>query len=303
MELHREFRPQTFDEFFGNEALVKSLKTTIGRKHVYLFHGDRGCGKTTLARLLANELKIGKLDLFELNAADATGVDDARQILAYVPLLPTEGDRKMYIIDEVHRFTANAQDALLKVLEEPPDHVYFVLCTTNVGKVAATLKSRCGDAYKVSRLKRKEVMNLVDWVGDNIELKLETRLVKAIAQASDGIPRESLVLLDLVREMEDVDEAIELLDGGISTEPELRDLCSLLLKQGKNKWNAAREILADLDLEPETVRRGILGYMSKVVLNSESADHAANLMEEFIEPFYDTGKPGLVLAVYRACLL
>lgn len=303
MELHLECRPKTFDEFIGNAPLIKSLRSTIGRKHVYLFHGERGCGKTTLARLVADELGVKGFDLFELNAADATGVDDARMILANVSLLPIEGDRKMYIIDEVHRFTANAQDALLKILEEPPEHVYFVLCTTNPGKLVSTIRSRSGDAFRVSRLKRKEIQGLLQSAIDNyIEWGIDDKVVSAIIEAADGIPRDALVLLDMVMEMKDVDEALEVIKGGVDAVPEVGELCRLLLMKRKGKWDTARKILKEIDDDAETTRRRMLGYFAKVLLDSES-DHVANLMEEFLDNVYDSGQAGLVLAVYRSCLI
>lgn len=297
MELHRKYRPGDFHEFIGNDALIKSLKSTIGRKHVYLFHGPKGCGKTTLARLVGSALKIE--DVFEYNAADRTGVDDARKLIRDVQLLPARGDRKMYIIDEIHRMSPNAQDDLLKTLEEPPDHVFFALCTTKPGKLVDTIRSRAGECYKVTRFKKKPMLVLLEWVIKTEEIKITDNVFVAIIDNAEGIPRDALIMLDMVRDMEDPDDALDLLEQKIDTTPEIADLCRLLVKKGK--WKEVSTILRDLEEDPEDVRHVILSWMRKVLLDSES-DHIATVIELFEDNFYDSGKAGLAVAVYKACI-
>ena len=162
MTLHTKYRPKTFDEFVGNRALVKSLESTIGQLHTYLLCGARGCGKTTAARIIASELNISNYDLHEVNIAYQTGVDDARRLIEQVPYLPW-GERKMYILDEFHRATGNAQDCWLKTLEEPPPHAIFVLCTTEPDKVITTVRSRAA-MYKVSVLPKRQILGLLERV-------------------------------------------------------------------------------------------------------------------------------------------
>ncbi|NWF68004.1 MAG: DNA polymerase III subunit gamma/tau, partial [Chloroflexi bacterium] len=162
--LYLKWRPSDFDELVGQEHIVRTLRNALksGRiRHAYLFSGPRGTGKTTTARLLAkavncHEADMDKrpcnqcpacvavnegryLDLIEIDAATHTGVDDVRELRERIAFAPGEGRYKIYIIDEVHRFSGSAFDALLKTLEEPPDHAIFVLATTEIDKVPQTI--------------------------------------------------------------------------------------------------------------------------------------------------------------------
>lgn len=144
--LYRKYRPTTFEEVFGQEPIVKVLKGSLelgNIGHAYLFSGPRGTGKTTMARIFANELKCDPTDIVEIDAASNRGIDDIRALRDGVRSLPFASPYKMYIIDEVHMLTKEAFNALLKTLEEPPAHVIFILATTETHKVPATVISRC----------------------------------------------------------------------------------------------------------------------------------------------------------------
>lgn len=144
--LYRKYRPQDFDQVFGQEQIVKVIKGSIEQGnigHAYLFSGPRGTGKTTMARIFAKSIGCSENDILEIDAASNRGIDDIRSLREGVGSLPFDSTRKMYIIDEVHMLTKEAFNALLKTLEEPPSHVVFVLATTELHKVLPTVISRC----------------------------------------------------------------------------------------------------------------------------------------------------------------
>lgn len=298
--LHIRYRPREFEEFVGGEEIKKSILNSLGTIHTYLFHGPRGCGKTTLARLLAQELKVDEFETYEMDAASNRGIDDAKGLKSKVYMKPMTGDRKIYIIDECHQLTKDAQSVLLKILEEPPAHVYFALCTTEIGKMLPTIKSR-STQYQVKPLPRRNLHKLLSWICQEEELQPSKDVYNAILEASEGIPREALILLDKVRGLKD-EEALSLIELG-TEDRKVIDLCRLLIGGNREKWKEARKILNDIEEAPEIVRRAILGYMNKVSLGEGDPYLPICVIEEFVDNYFDSGKAGLALSVYRACMI
>src|SRR5258706_4881767 len=146
LSLYRKYRPNDWDEVLGQDHVVKVLDGSINNgkvAHAYLFSGSRGTGKTSVARIFARALGTSENDIYEIDAASNRGIDDIRELREDVRVLPFESKHKVYIIDEVHMLTKEAWGALLKTLEEPPEHAIFVLATTELGKVPETIRSRC----------------------------------------------------------------------------------------------------------------------------------------------------------------
>ena len=144
--LYRKYRPRGFKDVLGQEHIVNALSGALKQDniaHAYLFSGSRGTGKTSIARILAGEVKTSSNDLHEIDAASNRGIDDIRELREAVTVLPFESKYKVYIIDEVHMLTKEAFNALLKTLEEPPAHVIFMLATTEIEKLPDTIVSRC----------------------------------------------------------------------------------------------------------------------------------------------------------------
>ena len=220
--LYLKWRPTAFDEMVGQEHIIRTLKNSLkaGRiRHAYLFSGPRGTGKTTSARLLAKAVNCthpdadqrpcnvcatctaineGRfLDLIEIDAASHTSVDDVRDLREKIAFAPSEGRYKVYIIDEVHRFSGSAFDALLKTLEEPPDHALFVLATTEIDKVPATIKSRCLP-FEFRRLTVKEVADRLERIAQAEGIRIERAALELIAREGTGSVRDSISLLDQV---------------------------------------------------------------------------------------------------------
>lgn len=144
--LYRKYRPSNFSEVIGQDHIVKAISGALSAgkvSHSYLLCGPRGTGKTTIARIIASELGTSPNDIYELDAASNRGIDDVRAIRDSVQTIPFDSKYKIYILDEVHMFTKDAWNALLKTIEEPPKHVIFILATTELEKVPETIVSRC----------------------------------------------------------------------------------------------------------------------------------------------------------------
>ena len=159
-ELKNKYRPKTFKTLAGNESLKKAILPKIEKdklSRTLLFYGDSGCGKTTIGRIIARQYEIKGIDFHELDNGVYSGKNDVQDILSQVRTAPIESKYKMYLFDECHNLSKAAQDSLLKILEEPPAHVFFVFCTTEPGKLLETIRSRCKD-YKVNPLKEVEAI-------------------------------------------------------------------------------------------------------------------------------------------------
>ncbi len=217
--LARKWRPKRFSELVGQEHVVRALTNALdsGRvHHAFLFTGTRGVGKTTIARIFAKSLNCeegtsaepcGKcstcldidsgryLDLLEIDAASNTGVDDVREVIENAQYMPSRGKFKVYLIDEVHMLSKAAFNALLKTLEEPPEHVKFLLATTDPQKLPVTVLSRCLQ-FNLKRLDEDQISGQVGKILQAEQIEVEDGAIRQIAKAADGSLRDGLSLLD-----------------------------------------------------------------------------------------------------------
>jgi len=304
MPLHLDYRPQTLDELFGNDEIKNSLKSIFSREdkpHAYLLSGPSGCGKTTIGRIIANMLGCEELDFFEYNSANSRGIDTIRSITENANYSALGGSIKVYLLDEAHQVTGPAANALLKVLEDTPKHVYFILCTTEPEKLLKTIHTRC-TSYQVKLLSDKQIKGLLDWVLKGERIKdFPKKVIDEIVRAAEGCPRQALVILDSVIDIEDEDKAIAAVSAVKIGEAVVIDICRGII--GKEKWDTMRvkvkEVLAST--EPEKLRYAILGYFSAILLNSKTHDRASDIIDLFSENTYSSGRAGIINAIYLAC--
>lgn len=296
MTLYNEHRPSSFDEMVGNEETIRSLQSLLGKRghpHSYLLHGPPGCGKTTLGRIIAKELGVKGADFMELDSADFRGIDTVRGLRRQVAYAPMEGPCRVWLLDECHQFSNDAQNALLKALEEPPSHVYFILCTTVPQKLLPTIRSRCSE-HVVKTLTDSQMKRLLRHVVKAEDGSMGASVYSQIVRSSQGHPRKALTILEQVLGLPKDDQ--EAVATRIAAEQaEVLDLCRALIERAG--WKKIRAILSGLTEDPESIRRAVLGYCTAVLLNEDN-DVAALVLETFLDPFYDSGKPQLVYACY-----
>ena len=217
--LYRKYRPVDFDSVIGQDSIIKILENSIINNkinHAYMFFGPRGTGKTTVSKIFARSINClnpkdgcscGKcdnclhsyekecIDIIELDAASNNGVDEIREIINNVNLVPNYLKYKVYIIDEVHMLSAGAFNALLKTLEEPPEHIVFILATTDPQKVPDTIVSRC-QCYSFKRIPTDLIVENLKNIAKKEKIKIDDDVLEQIAIASNGGMRDSLVTLD-----------------------------------------------------------------------------------------------------------
>ena len=305
MSLQVDYRPKSFKTFIGNKNVLDSLKPILKRDNppsAFLFTGQGGTGKTTLARIIKRALKCSDSDWKELNAADDRGIDGVRELIKKMSFNPLSGNKKVFLLDEAHMLTKPSQEALLKALEEPPEYVHWILCTTNPETLKQTLKRRC-HAYELEPLKDAILHKLMKQIlkkekRESVPIEVRDKII----ELSDGSAGQALKLLDQVIDMDDASRAIETLKSAGTGESEVIDICRTLTSYNmpqKTKWSKIKKMLKEIKTDPEGARRAILGYMNAILLNNGS-EEIFFMMQPFRKNLFDDGKAGLSCACYEA---
>ncbi len=299
MSLYHKYRPKTLDEIIGNQTVVASVQNMLENPdespHAFLLSGETGCGKTTLGRIMAREFGAAGLDFREIDSADFRGIDTIRRIREQSNLYPMESKAIVWLMDECHQMSKDAQSAILKILEDTPKHVYFILCTTDPQKLLPTIRNRCTH-YEMKPLGESQMMKLLRRVVKAEETKMGKEVYQQIIQDSSGRPRTALQILDVVLRLEP-EEQQEAATRAAENVSQSIELCQLLINEGG--WKRVAEVLRGLKNEqPESVRRHVLGYCRAIVLKGEGpkVQRAGLVMEEMINDFFVSGYDGLVFA-------
>ena len=235
--LYRKYRPLHLSEVIGQDKTIEQLQGALTKgkiSHAYLFVGPRGCGKTSVARIFAHEinhfdyqLEDSYIDIIEIDAATFTSVDNIRELREKAMIMPTLGKYKVYIIDEVHMLSNSAFNALLKILEEPPEHVIFIMATTNPEKIPATIISRT-QIYRFNLAEPKVMQDFLRSVCDKEGIKISDDALKIITERGGGSFRDSLSILNQIGTVNLSEKTIEASDVsaalGIPEHQEIQNL-------------------------------------------------------------------------------
>ncbi len=303
--LYRKWRPHQWNEVIGQDHVIQTLRNAVtsGRvAHAYLFTGPRGTGKTTTARLLAKAVNClapqfadrpcdqcehclavneGRfLDLIEIDAASNTSVEDVRNLRDKINFSPSQGEYKVYIIDEVHMLSTAAFNALLKTLEEPPSHAIFILATTEVHKIPATVLSRC-QRHEFRRVPVKDIVAALKGIAEKENLPIEPDVLTLIARQSTGSLRDAISLLD---QLSSVGGTITLAQAhtvlGTATSQVVIDLVDAILKRQAGLGLDHIHLALDAGSDPRQFTRQVVDYLrSLLLMRMGSADQVEATLE------------------------
>ncbi len=307
LALYRKYRPGAFGEVYGQDHITGILENAVklGRvSHAYLFSGPRGTGKTSVARILAKEAGCSDVDLMEIDAASSRGIDEIRALREGARFCPLKGDVKVYIIDEVHMLTKEAFNALLKILEEPPEHVIFILATTEPRKVPETIISRCQN-FSFRKIPEGVLRESLAAVAKKEGVSLDGEAAGMMAFFAEGSFRDALGMLDQIFSLGDGDK-----DGKISGEEARRFLsvppaemtekfiAALIEKDARGGIEAIRD-LTERNLDIKVFLKLVLRNVRTLLLLRLAPEMKKELLEplgereaEFLEKTKDVPKSG-----------
>jgi DNA polymerase-3 subunit gamma/tau len=307
--LYNKWRPQKWDEVVGQQHIIQTLRNAVAGErvaHAYLFAGPRGTGKTTAARLLAKAVNCldpdpaqrpcnqcahclavneGRfLDLIEIDAASNTSVEDVRDLRDKINFSPNQGTYKVYIIDEVHMLSTAAFNALLKTLEEPPSHAIFILATTEIHKIPATVLSRC-QRHEFRRVPVDDITGHLKQIAESEKLTVEPEALTLIARQSAGGMRDAISLLDQMASTgKEITLGLTQTVLGTATSQTVIALVEAVLERTPSAGMDALHISLDAGTDPRLLARQVVDYLRALLLiqmgNSSRSDLAADTRKQ-----------------------
>jgi DNA polymerase III gamma/tau subunit len=277
LKLELKYRPQTWDQILGNNTVVQSVRNSLDRNenNTFLFVGPKGCGKTSIGRIIGQHLGIDSIS--EFNCSDENTIDFAREIVKKSIYKGFEGN-KLFIFDECQRLTDGAQNVLLKIMEEPPDHIRLVFLTTDPQKLVPAFVSRCSN-YTISKPNREDLINHLQIIAKNENIITNEETLKLIVRASENTPRDSLILLGQLKDVP-IENQSELIRKTETKSSDFATICRTILT-GVWDTNIA-PLFKDIAFDPEGFRRFAIGYFGRVLVgqggNKDRASRMINIM-------------------------
>jgi DNA polymerase-3 subunit gamma/tau len=319
MTLYRKHRPKNFDDFIGNKQVVNSLKSILNRPidlipHAYLFEGDYGTGKTTLARIVAKEIGratyppdetiannagLDRIELHELDAGSDRGVEAADVMKKKFKYKPRLNNLVIYIIDEIQTSSSKYQESLLKILEEPPPYLYFILCTTNPLKINKGILDRC-NKFHLFNYTTRELVQILENVCVKEEKNINKKTLMEISKKAYGSARNAITMLENIIDLDPNDiEKFKLTER--EKENELYLIASYLY--GVEKWMYIKNTLKNTKLNPESIRQYIIKYCINILLDNENIDGKSLIILNHMLPVYDKIIDlNTLIFIYAECL-
>lgn len=299
-ELYKKYRPRKFKQVRGQNAAITVLAKMVEQErvpHTILFTGPSGTGKTTLARILRVALGCADIDFFEVNCSNYNGIQTIRDIERHMSKAPIKGKCRVWYLDECERLTTDAQKAALKMLEDTPSHVYFMLATTDSTKIIKAIKTRATEV-NLKPLTNDVMEQLLNYVLRKEEEEITETVMEKIVDVSGGSARQALVLLEQVCVLEDEDEQLEIIVPPKADAQAIEIVRCLM--NAKTPWKKVADLLKEVEGEPEGIRRLILSYARTLLLSgNKQTGRAYIIINTFSESFFTSGAAGLAACCYE----
>lgn len=314
LDLYKKHRPKKLEDVIGQDAALASIRKAIARQkipHCILFTGPTGVGKTTLGRIMRRILKCSKMDYHEKDCTtEGSPLDYVRSLVNSIHKCPMGGEVSIWFLEEFQSLARAgfSQQALLKLIEDCPDHVYFILATTDPEKINKALRGRATE-IRLNAISEQHLKELVVKVANTEKMTITQKVIGSIAEAAEGSARKALVILEAVGSLSGEKAQLEAIDKASATKDEAIKLCRLLMFNRRPHWNEVAKILRDVASEDaEGIRRLMLSYARSCLIGGDNkppnlgfAPKAYAIIDIFSKPFYDTQHAGLAAACWEFC--
>lgn len=299
-ELYRKHRPRLFKDVIGQPGAVKLLKTFCDKgtiPHALLFTGPSGCGKTTLARIVAAKLKCAPTDFKEINAASSRGIDTIREIEERRTLRGFSGGARVIYLDEGHQLTREAQNGMLKLLEEPPPHLFFMIASSEPAKLIRAIITRC-TVVECAALSPADLEATIKAVLTKEGAALPPAVLARLVECCEGSARKALVDLEKCLQYREEREQLACIVKP-ADDKTADELVKVLLDKGAT-WAKVAALVRGYEGDYEGLRRRILGYAGAFLLNGgERSPRAYAILQAFRDHWFDCGKAGLIMSCFE----